>query len=357
MNPALAWCALFSFFICVATVPLIRKLCLSFGAVDSPGPLKIHARPVPRLGGLAVVLSIIVSIFFFCRQAPSAIAYFVAAISIVWIAGLADDLRNLSPFARIMAQILSGIFLWLGGWRFLPEIASPKTGGLGAIVVCALVVAFANAFNMLDGTDGLAAGVAAIVGASYLAISFSAANAPLTSSVAACLVGSCAAFLIFNFPAASIFLGDSGSTALGFCVAFLALHSIHAHPLAEDVQIAPLLIAALPLLDVVLAFARRLRSKASPLLGDRRHWYDVMMTEFGWSPRRVAFMAYAVTISLAAVAWFGRQIGLRGFLILSGLSVAGLLILGIRLGCLRSEQTGSTLQESVNGNYQPRESL
>ncbi|MGH9737884.1 MAG: glycosyltransferase family 4 protein [Candidatus Acidiferrales bacterium] len=345
MSPALAWGALISFSICVALVPVIRKLCLHFGAVDNPGPLKIHTHPVPRLGGLAVVLSIVAGIFLNCRQAPGATAYLFAALGVIWIAGFADDLRNVSPFARIAAQMLAGLLLWLGGWRFLPAI--PKIGGLGAMLVCALVVAVANGFNLLDGTDGLAAGVAAIVGASYLAISLGAAIAPLTLSVAACLAGSCAAFLVFNFPSATIFLGDSGSTALGFCVAFLALNSAHVARPAETVQFAPLLIAALPLLDAALALTRRLRCKASPLLGDRRHFYDLLTTECGWSPRRVALVAYFTTMSLAMVAWFGRQIGLRGFLVLSGLSLAGLLTLAIRLGCLRSEQTGAALQRSA----------
>ncbi|MGH9686320.1 MAG: glycosyltransferase family 4 protein [Candidatus Acidiferrales bacterium] len=344
MIPPLAAVALISFSVCVALVPVVRMLCLRFGAVDNPGPLKIHTRPVPRLGGLAVVVSIIAGIFFCCRQPPSAIAYFLAALSIIWIAGFADDLRDISPLARIAAQTFSGVLLWLGGWRFLPEIVSPKFGGLSAILACGLVVAVANGFNFLDGTDGLAAGVAAIVGASYLAISFGMAIAPITLSVAAGLAGSCVAFLVFNSPRASIFLGDSGSTALGFCVAFLALNSTHAiHP-AEAIQFAPLLIAALPLLDAALALTRRLRRKASPLLGDRRHIYDLLMIERGWSPRRVVFVAYAITASLAVVAWFGQQYGLRGFLVLSGLSLAGLLIPAIRLGCLRAEQPPTTLQ-------------
>ncbi|MGH9563026.1 MAG: glycosyltransferase family 4 protein, partial [Terracidiphilus sp.] len=247
MIPTVALGALVSFAACLALTPVVRKLCLRYGAVDRPGPLKIHSHLVPRLGGLAVTLSIAAGVLLPNRQDARANALFFAALAVIWLAGFVDDLRSISPYARLVAQVVSGTISWCGGWRFTFAGQLPTSGAVSLVAVCFLVVLFANSFNFLDGSDGLAAGVAAVVGASYLVISQGAADAdPFARLIAACLFGSCVAFLVYNFAPAKIHLGDSGSTVLGFCVAFLALIAPHSiHPVSL-LQLSPLLIAGVP---------------------------------------------------------------------------------------------------------------
>lgn len=329
---------LFSFALCLALTPIVRTLCLRFGAVDRPGPLKIHTRPIPRLGGIAVALSIAAAILVTFPQAARENGFFFAALAAVWLIGLADDLRNLSPAVRLAAQIVPGVLLWLGGWRF----AVAHGGAENLIPVCALIIGFVNSFNFLDGSDGLASGVTAIIAGSYLAVSlgtFGSGPYPFAHVLTGSLLGSSAAFLLFNLPPSNIFLGDSGSTVLGFCVAFLALHPAQAPPGETPLAFLPFLLAGLPLLDAALAIIRRLGRGSSPLHGDRRHLYDLLLAR-GWHPLRVAFACYGITLALALVAWLGMHFGLRSFELLSAVSLAGLLFLAVRLGSLQLRDNG-----------------
>jgi UDP-GlcNAc:undecaprenyl-phosphate GlcNAc-1-phosphate transferase len=335
------------FVVCAALVPVVRKLSVRWGLIDRPGPLKIHSRPVPRLGGVAAFAAISGGTVFIRDPEPRASAYLFAALGLVWLAGLADDLRSVSPYVRLAAQAASGVFLWLGGWRFSIAEVLTRSSGTNLLFVLVLVIAFVNAFNFLDGCDGLAAGVAAIIGVAYGAISRSVAGYALTSSFACCLAGACAGFLPFNWPAASIFLGDSGSTVLGFCVAALALAPPQPSHAPTLLAFAPIILAGLPLVDAALAIIRRLRSGSSALLGDRAHLYDQMLAR-GWSSRRVALVCYAITMLLGIAAWSGVHIGIRGVLVAWLLSVAGLATVAVWLGALQPERQRVRREEPIN---------
>jgi UDP-GlcNAc:undecaprenyl-phosphate GlcNAc-1-phosphate transferase len=333
--PGLVLAGGLSFIVCFALVPLVRKLCLHFTVLDQPGPLKIHARPIPRLGGIAVTLAIAGGLLISTRQGMRAMAFFLLALAIVWLVGLADDLRSVSPRLRLAAQITSGVVLWLGGWRFASAAGPLGSGPTSLLLVCAVVPVFANSWNLLDGSDGIAAGNAAIVAASFLVIWRGGAE-PVTCSIAVCLAASCAGFLPYNWPRASIYLGDGGSTVLGFCVAVFTLSPRPSNHPSALFHFAPLIVAGLPLVDTALAVVRRVRRRQSILDGDRRHLYDEMIA-LVWSARRVALATYGITLGLALIAWLGVQYSFRGFFLAWGLSLAGLLLIAIRLGCLKSE--------------------
>ncbi len=335
----------------MALVPAVRALCLRYSFVDFPGPLKIHSRPMPRLGGVAIAMSFAVGMLIASRNNRGGVALAFAALGVVWLAGLFDDLRTLSPYARLVAQIASGIILWAGGYRFLCGNILPATGAIGLILVCTLVVVFTNTFNFLDGSDGLATGVAAIAGAAFLLITRGAApgRSPL---VAACLAGSCSAFLFYNWAPASIYLGDCGSTFIGLCVALLALSPSQAARASSPVAIVLLTIAALPVADFALAVFRRLRSRRSPLQGDRSHIYDVMLAR-GWTPRAIALFFYAITVALSAAAWLSLWFGLLGSLWILTASMAGIIALVISLGALRGNNREIRLDR--RGKFAPPE--
>jgi Glycosyl transferase family 4 len=162
------------------------------------------------------------------------------------------------------------------------------------------------AFNFLDGADGLAAGVTTVIALAYILFPGAALGA-IGSALAWSLLGTSAAILMFNFPPAKIIMGDSGSSALGFTVAFLGLEFIATNSpntTAATAPIFPLLVAALPLADPLFAILRRPASGHFPFLGDRRQFYDRLLAA-GWTTRRVATTCYLLTGSLAGLAWAG----------------------------------------------------
>jgi UDP-GlcNAc:undecaprenyl-phosphate GlcNAc-1-phosphate transferase len=322
-----------AFFLCAMVVPIVRRLCHRWRLLDSPGPLKIHSQPIPRMGGVTIMLAIF---FASCcvgfRPALQAWPFF-AAMALIGATGLVDDVRNLSPLFRLAAQVAAAIMLWSGGWRLSALENTLRGEVFGLVAVCVFVVALVNAFNFLDGSDGLAAGVAGIIAAAYVALP-GAAGDPFAVAVAWSLLGASAGFLLFNFPPANIFLGDSGSTVLGFGVAFLGLDFYRSGSAISTRWFFPFFVAGLPLLDALLAVIRRLRSRGSPVYGDRAHFYDLLLARKR-SSRRVALFCYLITFMLATGGWLGVRGGLARFSVIFVLTFGALLAAAIRLGSLR----------------------
>lgn len=149
--------------------------------------------------------------------------------------------------------------------------------------------------------------------------------------------------VIFNFAPARIFMGDSGSTTLGFTVAFLALAFCRSSGGTTHSLAFPLLVAALPLFDAGLAVVRRLRDAASPFYGDRRHLYDLLLAR-GWSSRKVALVSYSVTAAMGAIGWIGLRLDPERLWLLAALSFAALFVAALRLGSLRAERRVQRMQ-------------
>jgi len=317
-------------------VPLVRRLCFRWGLFDAPGHLKIHSEPIPRLGGVAIASALVAGIAAAVRGTDGGALFFAVALGLVWLAGFIDDLRGLAPVFRLLAQIAGAALLYAGGWR----IAAFSSSTFGIFAECLFVILFVNAFNFLDGMDGLAAGITAVIALGYALIP-GAALSPFGYAVAWSLLGACVGFLFFNFPPAKIFMGDSGSTVLGFCAAYLALDFIGARGArgAASSLLFPFVIAALPILDALLVVTRRVARGRSPFRGDRGHFYDCLLAG-GWTARRVAISCYFLTACLGMLARFGMLGGIRTSLILGagifgGLSVGAWWLGTARLGAMK----------------------
>jgi UDP-GlcNAc:undecaprenyl-phosphate/decaprenyl-phosphate GlcNAc-1-phosphate transferase len=314
--------------------PMVRGLCIHWELYDSVGALKIHSQPIPRLGGVAIALALAAGVSFAGHLSHAHVWPFFAALILIWAAGLADDIWHLSPFLRLAAQTGGAILLWCGGWR-LPWL---KAAPANLTAVCFLTVLFINGFNFLDGSDGLCAGVTAVIAAAYLLLPGITLSV-LGSTVAWSLLGVSVGFLVFNFPPARIFMGDSGSTVLGFGIAFLALDFYGANSTTEPhtVLVVPLLMAALPLLDGIMTVLRRLHRGSSVLHGDRGHFYDLLLG-INWSPRKVALTIYALTAAMCMIAWLVLKCDFTHALLLCAASIGALTIIAVRLGVLRSNE-------------------
>jgi UDP-N-acetylmuramyl pentapeptide phosphotransferase/UDP-N-acetylglucosamine-1-phosphate transferase len=282
------------------------------------------------LGGVALIFGLVTSALGYEHSfAAHGIAFYLA-LAVIWAMGLIDDLLSLSPWIKLTGQFGAALlFCQIGGWQ-VPVTASVP---LNVAAACLFIATFVNAFNFLDGADGLAAGVAGMIALGYILLS-ERVGTPVGCVIAAALLGSCLGFLVFNFPPAKIFMGDSGSTTLGFIVAFLSLDFWRAKNGVGRELLLPLVFACLPLLDFFLAIFRRLRRGVSPFVGDRFHLYDLLFQR-GWSARRVAIVCYAVAGLLLMLGFLGEREEWNGsFCFLLSLVLGCLLLAAVRLGSL-----------------------
>jgi UDP-GlcNAc:undecaprenyl-phosphate GlcNAc-1-phosphate transferase len=300
---------LVAFAVAVVCTPLARRLALSLGVLDTPGPLKIHREPVPYLGGVAVFVALAVVV------APTHVSYLLP-LGLAAALGIADDVRGLSPAIRLLSQVTIGC---------IAGIVAPAPGPAGLIVTALLVVVLVNAVNLIDGMDALASCVVAVSALGFAAIGGDA------RILAFAVCGALAGFLLFNRPPARIYLGDGGSYLLGTAIAMLS-----ASALATDysaVWIALPFLVGLPLADVAIAITRRFLARRPLMLGDRGHVYD-QLADRGWSVTRVVLVCAAVQLLATATGLVLLQLGVVaaaagaaavGILVAVGVWRAGLL--------------------------------
>jgi len=308
--------------------PLIGRGSAVLGLVDAPGGRKVHTQSVPRMGGVAVTLAaaLAIALVFVFTPEPldpaiwPAMSPFLVAIALIFLVGLVDDLRGLGPVPKLLVETAAAVVMMSSGLLIERVTLLGWTWSLGWLawpVTFTWLVGLTNAFNLIDGVDGLAAGITALAGAacvSILIVRGHSAEAMLLSA----LVGASLGFLVFNFQPASIFLGDSGSLVAGFLLASTAIAGWQkgATALATGV---PLLIFALPIADAGTTLLRRglalpangrslraaLRRIAEP---DREHIHHRLL-QLGWSVRRTVLILYAVTAVLSLLALATAQVG------------------------------------------------
>jgi UDP-GlcNAc:undecaprenyl-phosphate/decaprenyl-phosphate GlcNAc-1-phosphate transferase len=281
-----------AFIVSAVTVWATCKIAIKKGLVDPIGPLKVHRGPIPRLGGIGIFFGFLAGSLAAIRPVQPEEWKLAPALLLIWLSGLFDDVFQLSPTLRLAIQIIAGLTVYHSGLH----TAQNAPEFLCAIKTCLTIIVFTNAFNFLDGSDGLAAGSAVIAAIGFAILM--ARQTPAWSAVAVAIAAATCGFLVFNFPPASIFMGDSGSTVLGFVFALLALRFDFS---VSHTSLIPLIIVAIPLVDFGLAVFRRLSSGRSPFEGDRSHFYDLLLQK-GWSPRKVALCTYVAVTCCVALA-------------------------------------------------------
>jgi UDP-GlcNAc:undecaprenyl-phosphate/decaprenyl-phosphate GlcNAc-1-phosphate transferase len=343
--------------------PLLRRFCQRYGLVDAPvDQRRVHRTAVPRLGGVAIFLSLIISLSSLLllnnlltqnvRSELKPILSLAGCGVLVLLVGAYDDLRGLGPWTKLIALMcITTLFFGLGGR--IQGLSIPFVGqvGLHPIAGFALtllwVVGITNAFNLIDGVDGLAAGSALFSSLVLLTNSLIQGNAE-GIVVALALSGALAGFLRYNFNPASIFLGDSGSLLVGFVLAALSVQGSQKASTAVAVAI-PILAFGLPVVDTGVTVARRLLSGKPMFIGDREHIHHMLLAR-GWSQRRVALSLYAVSagFGLAAMLFVNSGSGIPAVL----LFVIGAAIV-LALGNLRYHEVDE-LRASVKRNIGDR---
>jgi UDP-GlcNAc:undecaprenyl-phosphate GlcNAc-1-phosphate transferase len=300
----------------VATVltPLAMHIAVRTGAVDRPGDLKPQAAPVAYLGGTAVFVA---TSPWVLAHKPALFGPLAAALAL----GVADDYLDLRPRFRLVGQLAVAATVGV----LLPvHIIQP----LGGILVTATAVLLMNGVNMIDGLDGLAAGV--------LAVTFVASALLLQGSaraLAAAGAGALAGFLLYNRPPARVYLGDGGAYLLG-CVAAVLLCAAWAPGQRGSAGVAAAALMAVPAAEVAFAALRRLRAGHSMVTGDRRHPYDLLVAH-GVSRERSALTYIAVEALVAAAAVLSGRLHSMPLAAAVALgAAAGLLVLAGACGAL-----------------------
>ncbi len=327
-----------AFLLALALTPVAIRVARRAGALDHPLlSRKSHATAVPRIGGVAIAVAFAGGVAAASASGspiagPRLLAIVGVGLLVAGI-GLADDLRGLSPKAKLAAQLGAALLAWAAGLR-IESVANPfgapvALGALGRPFTVLFLVGAMNAMNLIDGMDGLAGGVAVIAAAAALAVARARGDLLLVV-VAAAVIGAGLGFLRHNLAPASIFMGDSGSLFLGFVLAAGSIPDPAAASRGVDL-VAPLVALGIPVLDTALAIARRLARGAPVFVGDREHLHHRLLAR-GLSPRRAldVLLGAALVHGVFAVALAGAT-GLRaaGLLaVLALLDLAALRALG-----------------------------
>src|SRR4051812_41615430 len=282
--------------------PLLRNWLIAIDVVDRPcGPRKLHESAVPRMGGVAVAgsyaLAYLVLLItplsggLLIQSNERLVLKLLPAVLAIFLTGLLDDLMDLRPWLKLAGQIGAGTLAYCGGVCIHGIAGYALPFWAEHVVTIAWLVLCANAFNLIDGIDGLATGLGILASLTILLSGLMHGDLTLALATAP-LIGALLGFLRYNFNPASIFLGDCGSLFIGFLLGCYGIIWTQKSATMFGMA-APLMALALPLLDVVLSVIRRLINNEPVFGGDRGHIHHRLLDR-GFTPRRVALLLYAV---------------------------------------------------------------
>ncbi len=288
-----------------AFTPIVRVLAFKVGAIDIPKDnRRMHKRPIPRIGGLAIFLGFIVTALFFCDLTTELYLLLGGAMLIV-ILGILDDIFALNAFVKLFCQLAISALPVIGGIRIQHIHVGNAYLDLGvwSIPLTILwITALTNAINIIDGLDGLSCGVSTISAISILAVIIIQGGEYSSALITLILIGSCVGFLPFNRNPARIFMGDTGALFLGYTLSLISVEGMFKMHTAIS-MIVPLIIFALPLADTMFAIVRRLLAGKSPFSADRGHLHH-RFVDMGFTQKETVKVLYAICGILGLVAVF-----------------------------------------------------
>ncbi len=315
---------IFALLLAFTTTPAVRALAYKLGAIDVPRDnRRMHTKPIPRIGGLAIYFAFVVSTLVFSKLSHGLAAIYIGGTLIV-IVGIIDDIKAINAWSKLAAQIVAAVIAVLCGVRmdFINLFGKYINFGYLAIPITVLwIVGLTNAINLIDGLDGLACGVSAIGSLSLFFIMLIKGDTA-SALVTAVLAASCIGFLPFNSNPAKIFMGDTGALFLGFTLAVMSVEGVFKLHAVLSFMI-PIAIFGMPLLDTATAFTRRLLHHKSPFSPDKKHFHHRLIA-LGFSQKQSVYTIYAICAML----------GLAAVMLSSGNNVGALVILGVGLAVL-----------------------
>jgi UDP-GlcNAc:undecaprenyl-phosphate/decaprenyl-phosphate GlcNAc-1-phosphate transferase len=345
---------LLALFISMVLVPPLARLAGPLGLTDRPGARKIHQQPIPRSGGIAIVIGALIPIVFLVTARQDVRAFLIAA-GVLFVFGVLDDRFDLDYRIKLLGQISAAAIVAVGGGVLIESLpffdadALPRFIGLPLTLF--VIIAITNAVNLSDGLDGLAGGISllALVCLSILAYQ---GDDPAALGIALAMIGATFGFLRFNSNPAQIFMGDTGSQFLGFGTAVLIILVTQRLDTVYG-QLMPILIVGIPVLDTATVMIRRIRAGLSPFRPDRSHLHHRLLS-LGWTQYQAVVFIYVAQALMVLAAYLMRfasdlavlMVYLTGALALLWL-VHGLLLRVDR--CALAESTGTKANRILIG--------
>ncbi|HAA43461.1 MAG TPA: undecaprenyl-phosphate alpha-N-acetylglucosaminyl 1-phosphate transferase [Ruminiclostridium sp.] len=294
-----------AFLISLLTTPLSKMIAFKVGAVDQPKARGMHDKPMPRMGGIAIFLGFIFTVLV---VTPSVEAFEWKQISgllvggmIIFLLGFFDDIYNLNAKLKFLIQVIAALVVIYSDIR-IEFVTWPFAEGnililekISIPITLFWIVGVTNAVNLIDGLDGLAAGVSSIAAICLMILSMFSPNpiGPVAAILMAALAGSCLGFLPYNFNPAKIFMGDTGSTFLGFVLAVSSIQGLIKGYTAVTILIA-VLVLALPIFDTTFAILRRIISRRPIMEADRGHIHHRLVDK-GYSQKQAVITLYGIS--------------------------------------------------------------
>ena len=309
-----------SFILAVLTsfviTPYTMRLAKKVGALDIPEKRKVHKKPIPRLGGLAVIAGFLVSVIYLLiilnweqvdvydgqEYIVKLIGFFIGIV-LLGITCFIDDSRGVPALVKLVVQIISAIVVCACGIRIeninLPFLSTDLNIAFSYILTVGWIVGVTNAINLIDGLDGLSSGISLVSCVSLILI-FAINNSPLLAIILiTALAGAILGFLPFNFNPAKTFIGDTGSNFLGFSLAVISILGV-AKTYTALVLVAPIIVLGLPIFDTLFAIIRRIikgKSLKAVLQPDRGHLHHRLMDK-GYTQRQAVMILYGLSATL-----------------------------------------------------------
>lgn len=318
--------------------PVVKSLAFRVGAVDVPKDnRRMHKHPIPRMGGLAIFFGFILSVLIFLPLNDQLRGMLLGSVIIV-ILGIFDDIYALPAKPKFLVQILAALMAVMMGNRvyFLSNInifsSEPywELGWLSIPFSVLWIVGITNAVNLIDGLDGLACGVSTISSTTLLVIALTVAE-PEVAILMAALAGSCLGFLPYNLNPAKIFMGDTGSTFLGFILATVSIQGLFKFYTIISFAV-PFLMLGLPIFDTCFAILRRVSKGQSPMAPDRGHIHHRLI-DMGFSQKQTVAVLYVVSAILGLSAVVLTTNGtVKAMLFLMSMCLAGAVAAKLYLG-------------------------
>jgi UDP-GlcNAc:undecaprenyl-phosphate/decaprenyl-phosphate GlcNAc-1-phosphate transferase len=330
---------------CVASftaTPFSMWLARRWNVLDQPSERKVHKHPIPRWGGAGIYLGILIALIGLYVGFPhfrmlldyrhslyeqgrllgiisldKQLAGILVGFTFVLVLGMLDDKRGVPAIPKLLTQIIASLVVinygvQISGLR-LPLLNSYVQFPIlfSQVITVFWIIGFMNALNLADGLDGLAAGLAAIASATFLAVAIIQGNTEtafvskqlkLAGVLSAVLCGSCLGFLPYNFAPAKVFMGDGGALGIGFLLGAITVIGTLKTTAVLSIMI-PVIVVALPVIDVSLAIVRRFQRKARITEPDKEHLHHRLLN-LGWTAREVVLLVYVLTLILSVSAIF-----------------------------------------------------
>ncbi len=300
-------CFSVAFGVSLASTPFVKVLAYKIGAIDVPKDARrVHDHPIPRLGGLAIFYGFLISILCFATVDTQLKGIIIGCLIIVAV-GIVDDVKQLGAKVKFALQIVTAVVVVLHGVTikyisvpsFIVEGGILNLGFMSIPITIVWIVGVTNAVNLIDGLDGLAVGVSSIATFSLFFIAILTREFQL-AVITAALAGACLGFLPYNFNPAKIFMGDTGSTFLGFMLSVICIQGLFKGYVIISF-IVPFLILGLPIFDTGFAIVRRIWNKKPIMAPDRGHLHHRLM-DMGFSQKQTVAILYVIASILAMSA-------------------------------------------------------